>query len=94
LLSPSLWYRQLFYLSKEVIVELLTETQKKTKHPILVIGMDPIPVIGMESESTSCKKDRASRIAESAYYKAETRNFEPGREMEDWLEAEAEEGEE
>jgi len=66
-------------------VELLTETQNKAKQSI--------PVIGMESESKSCKKDRAFRIAETAYYKAEARGFEPGRELDDWLEAEAEEGE-
>jgi len=33
---------------------------------------------------------RDSRIAESAYYKAENRGFEPGHELEDWLEAERE----
>lgn len=30
------------------------------------------------------------RIAEMAYYKAEKRGFEPGHEMDDWLEAEQE----
>ncbi|MGR8940371.1 MAG: DUF2934 domain-containing protein [Gammaproteobacteria bacterium] len=34
--------------------------------------------------------DTAARIAELAYYKAERRGFEPGHEMEDWLEAEQE----
>ena len=29
-----------------------------------------------------------SMIAETAYYKAESRGFAPGHEMEDWLEAE------
>jgi hypothetical protein len=29
-------------------------------------------------------------IAEIAYHKAEKRGFEPGRELDDWLEAEAE----
>ena len=29
-------------------------------------------------------------IAEAAYYKAESRGFEPGHEMEDWIEAEKE----
>ena len=29
-------------------------------------------------------------IAEAAYYRAESRGFEPGRETEDWLAAEAE----
>ncbi len=34
--------------------------------------------------------DRDARIAELAYYKAENRDFEPGHELEDWLEAERE----
>jgi DUF2934 family protein len=33
--------------------------------------------------------ERARRVAEAAYYIAERRNFEPGHELEDWLEAEA-----
>jgi hypothetical protein len=31
-----------------------------------------------------------SRIAVLAYYKAEVRGYEPGHEMQDWLDAEAE----
>ena len=31
-----------------------------------------------------------NKIAVAAYYRAERRNFEPGGEMEDWLDAEAE----
>jgi hypothetical protein len=34
--------------------------------------------------------DRDARVAELAYYKAESRGFEPGHEQEDWLEAEQE----
>ncbi len=34
--------------------------------------------------------DRDARIAELAYYRAESRGFEPGHELEDWLEAEQE----
>ncbi|MDD1627485.1 MAG: DUF2934 domain-containing protein [Methylococcaceae bacterium] len=34
--------------------------------------------------------DRDAKIAELAYYKAESRGFEPGHELEDWLEAEQE----
>ena len=37
------------------------------------------------------KDDKLRRqIAEAAYYRAEQRGFAPGREMEDWLEAETE----
>lgn len=34
--------------------------------------------------------DREAGIAELAYLKAENRGFEPGHELEDWLEAERE----
>ena len=34
--------------------------------------------------------DLDARIAELAYLKAESRGFEPGHELEDWLEAERE----
>ena len=37
-----------------------------------------------------CLPDGDARIAELAYYKAERRGFEPGHELEDWLEAERE----
>ena len=33
--------------------------------------------------------ERRRMIAEAAFYRAEARNFEPGREIEDWLAAEA-----
>ncbi len=35
-----------------------------------------------------CLPDGGARIAELAYYKAESRGFEPGHELDDWLEAE------
>lgn len=35
-------------------------------------------------------KDRDARIAELAYLRAERRGFEPGHELEDWLDAERE----
>ena len=36
------------------------------------------------------QKERAQLIAEAAYYRAERRNFAPGCELADWLDAEAE----
>jgi Protein of unknown function (DUF2934) len=54
----------------------------------------PVPVIAIESavESTprSNGEDRNTEIALRAYYKAEARGYEPGHEIQDWLEAEAE----
>jgi hypothetical protein len=43
-----------------------------------------------ESGNTINPADRDARIAELAYLKAESRGFEPGYELEDWLEAERE----
>jgi hypothetical protein len=37
-----------------------------------------------------CLPDRDTKIAELAYFKAESRGFSPGHELEDWLEAEGE----
>jgi len=43
-----------------------------------------------EAGTALVQPDDAARIAELAYYKAEKRGFEPGHELEDWLEAEQE----
>lgn len=43
-----------------------------------------------DTATTICLPDRDARIAEIAYYKAECRGFEPGHDVEDWLEAERE----
>ena len=42
------------------------------------------------SDDTIFLPDRDARIAELAYYKAESRGFEPNHELDDWLEAEQE----
>ena len=43
-----------------------------------------------ESCGAICLPDRDAKIAELAYFKAESRGFEPGHEVEDWYEAEQE----
>jgi Protein of unknown function (DUF2934) len=40
--------------------------------------------------ATAAVRSRDALIAELAYFRALKRGFEPGHEMEDWLEAEAE----
>jgi hypothetical protein len=42
------------------------------------------------SDAVRVKPDSAALVAERAYFKAEQRGFAPGREIEDWLEAERE----
>lgn len=61
-------------------MELLAPA-KKTKSPIPVIGSESLPL----------DEDKYARVAERAYFKAEARGYEPGHEIQDWLEAEAEE---
>ena len=43
-----------------------------------------------KSSETIYLPDTDARIAERAYYKAASRGFAPGHEMDDWLEAERE----
>ena len=43
-----------------------------------------------KTDNTIALAERDARIAELAYGKAESRGFEPGYELEDWLEAERE----
>ncbi len=44
----------------------------------------------MEAPLNVTPERRLQMIAEAAYFRAEARGFAPGREMEDWLAAEAE----
>lgn len=48
------------------------------------------PISKVESTPESNNEDNLTRIAVTAYYKAEARGYEPGHELQDWLEAEAE----
>lgn len=48
------------------------------------------PKAKVKSKEALNNEDMVSRIAVSAYYKAEARGYEPGHEIQDWLEAEAE----
>jgi hypothetical protein len=43
-----------------------------------------------ERELPSFSDSREARIAEAAYWRAERRGFQPGNELDDWLEAERE----
>ncbi len=63
-------------------MELLMTTQKTTNNPI--------PEVGTEFMSNSIGEDLCHQIALRAYYKAESRGYEPGYEIQDWLDAEAE----
>lgn len=47
------------------------------------------PSVVMKSSGSLNTEDRLSCIATAAYYKAESRGFMPGHELDDWLDAEA-----
>lgn len=59
----------------------------KTGHKIS--GKTESDVI-IESTRSPGEEDRLNCVATAAYFKAEARAFMPGRELDDWLEAEAE----
>ncbi len=50
----------------------------------------PSPIINIKSAPDECCEEHACRIAEAAYFKAQARGFEPGHDVDDWLEAEKE----
>ncbi|SFK15821.1 Protein of unknown function [Nitrosomonas aestuarii] len=66
-------------------MESVKEQPKRTKNT-----KKKFSVIDSGSISGLTEEDRNVRIAVSAYYKAQTRGFEPGYELTDWLAAEAE----
>lgn len=54
------------------------------------INNNALPVAMIDSESGPEVGDRLQRIEAAAYYKAAARGFVPGREIDDWLQAEIE----
>jgi hypothetical protein len=50
----------------------------------------PVPPAGDPETALSDAKRRHHRISEAAYYRAQRRGFAPGRDLEDWFEAEKE----
>ncbi len=63
-------------------MEIETIAKKKT--------IKPIPALGIDAKHFGNDEERLTRIAVAAYYKAEARGYQPGYEIQDWLEAEAE----
>lgn len=54
-------------------------------------SVEPNSTKSVRGKAKKLSKDQIfSNIALSAYYKAEARGYEPGHEIQDWLEAEAE----
>lgn len=53
------------------------------------ISSEAAPIDTSEKSSLPDAEDRLNHIATAAYYSAEARGFEPGRELHDWLQAEA-----
>lgn len=46
--------------------------------------------VTQDADLSTGAEDRQRSIANAAYFKAESRGFEPGQDLRDWLEAEAE----
>ncbi len=62
------------------------------KHTFPVTDNDQSAESGQSHVTTAPADDRQRRIARAAYLRAERRGFAPGAELEDWLEAEKEDG--
>jgi Protein of unknown function (DUF2934) len=66
----------------------MAESKERRKAPRKAIQATPRP--DTRVETTSSSEETRRRIAEAAYFRAKERNFEPGHELEDWVEAESE----
>ena len=64
----------------------MAESKERRKAPRKAIQATPRADTRVETSS----EDTRRRIAEAAYFRAKERNFEPGHELEDWVEAESE----
>ena len=67
----------------------MAESKERRKTPRKAIQATPGPDTRVRVETSSSEETRR-RIAEAAYFRAKGRNFEPGHELEDWVEAESE----
>jgi len=66
------------------------EIKLKSKSTKSRIGGKTAPSAILESEPYPGIEDRIKYLSTAAYYKAEARCFDPGRELDDWLAAEKE----
>jgi len=62
--------------------------ESKERHKTLRKPTQATPAPDTRTETSS--EETRRRIAEAAYFRAKERNFEPGHEIEDWVEAESE----
>ena len=67
------------------------ESVKESAKPLTKSSRKKTLVTDNESNKGLMQGERSSRIAVSAYYRAQARGFTPGHELDDWLAAEAEE---
>lgn len=67
-------------------------TPKRKKLELLEVLPEDDAETNVEECYEACEDEKYSSIAECAYYKAESRGFEPGHELDDWLAAESEIG--
>jgi hypothetical protein len=76
-------------------IEMRERKKPSGKSPVLsgkIVAAEPDPeIVRMAiTEAAGRAAERQAMIATAAYFRAETRGFEPGHELEDWLAAEAE----
>jgi DUF2934 family protein len=62
----------------------------KTMEGISGNGASAAAGVILENAAADFEEQRRNCIATAAYYKAQVRGFVPGRELDDWLQAEAE----
>ena len=62
----------------------------RTKRPAEQAGTPLAAVKSVASVASVSAEERARMVSLAAYFRSQKRGFDPGRDLEDWLEAEAE----
>ena len=68
----------------------MAESNERRKTPRKAASVTPKPDTKSNIRAEASPEEIRRLIAEAAYYRAKERGFEPGHELEDWIEAESE----
>ena len=68
----------------------MAESNERRKTPRKAASVTPKPDTKSTIRAEASPEEIRRLIAEAAYYRAKERGFEPGHELEDWIEAESE----
>lgn len=68
----------------------MADLKERRKTPRKAAPRTESKTVGTKMPAAQAPEDMRKQIEEAAYYRAKQRGFEPGHELEDWVQAESE----